>query len=214
MKEIGPVLGLLSETTAALMMEHSDSMMRVSINISGIPDVGDLVAGLLTQQQHQNTQRRELTRAMKSGNWDEALAAIETRLAENPQSVKLLRKKFDVLAVGKKDREAAGRCARMIFEKTRDNANALNTFAWRLLTEDKYGRAYGDLALKMSERSNELTNHENWMFLDTLAVASFANGNVQSAIELEKKAIERCKGDGVKELKKTLARFEDRLAQR
>lgn len=214
MKEIGPVLGLLSETTAALMMEHSDSMMRLSINVSGIPDVGDMVAGLLTQHQHQDAQRRELTRAMKSGNWDEALAAVETRLAEHPESVKLLRKKFDVLAVGRKDQEAAGRCAGTIFDKTRDDAKTLNNFAWALLTEEKYGRNYGDLALKMSERSNDLTNHENWMFLDTLAVASFDNGNVQNAIEFEKKAIDLCKGGGVEELKKALARFEDRLAKR
>jgi hypothetical protein len=98
-----------------------------------------------------------------------------------------------------------------MFEHLRDDAQALNNFAWGLLTEEKYGHQYNDVALRFSRRSNELTEHENWAYVDTLALAEFETGNAHKAIELEEKAIElsrRSGGGGVAGLEKALARFQ------
>ena len=87
----------------------------------------------------------------------------------------------------------------------------LNSFAWALLTEDQYADSgeYDKLALRVSARSNELTDHKNWMFVDTLALARFRTGDVDEAVELEKKAIKLCGScGGLGELKEVLARFE------
>jgi len=108
-------------------------------------------------------------------------------------------------------REAARACAKAFLERAHDKATALNNFAWALLTEDQYDDAYTGLALKMSERSNELTKYENWAFLDTLALAKFKSGDAKTAVELEKKAIEHCGGRGKAELEKALAKFEKTL---
>ncbi len=113
-----------------------------------------------------------------------------------------------------KDRDAALACADAILNKIRNNPTALNRFAWTLLTEEQYGNAYGELALRLSERSNKVTDFGNWMFLDTLALARFESGDAPGAVALERKAIERCDGCwGIDDMKKALARFETAVAQ-
>jgi hypothetical protein len=209
MKEIGPVLGLLSDTAASMVMDYSDRMFRVSVAVTGVPDVSGLVAQAIGRQQQKHERHAELTRAVKQGKWEEALEAIDEQLADDPDSLPLLRGKFDLLALNKKDRDEALVCGAVYFAKARENATALNNMAWALLTEKKYDGRFTELASKMAERSNEMTGHENWMFLDTLAVAKFKSGDVSGAIELEKKAIDLCDSDNsVAELRKSLERFE------
>ena len=71
---------------------------------------------------------------------------------------------------------------------------------------------FSELALKMSQRSNELTNHENWAFVDTLALALFKTGDVSGAIDMEKKALALCRDDSSRgEVKAALERFEAAL---
>lgn len=209
LSEAEPFMALLSDTVASFVVDHSDNVFRISTTVSGIPDIGDLVSKLVMDKMAKDQRSARLTRAMKAGRWDEALAAVEASLSEHPDSVKLLRAKFKILAVGRKDSDAALACADQIFDKVRDNPTTLNRFAWVLLTEDQYGDAYAKLALKLSKRSNELTDSKKWMFLDTLALARFTTGDAAGAVTLEQDAIERC-GDcwGRDDMKKALARFE------
>ena len=140
-----------------------------------------------------------------------ALQAVDGLLAKQPGSTDLLKKKFHILAVGLKDREAALACGDELFKQTRKHATLLNNFAWALLTEDQYGGQYSELALRYSARSNELTEHKNWMFVDTLARAKFHTGDIEEAIELQKKAIELSNGAGLDDMNKALARMEKAL---
>ncbi len=212
LEEAAPFLALLSDTVASVVVEHSDDMFRFSTVVTGIPDVGDMVAQLITQEHRKEAGHAHVKRAMREKHWGEALQAIESQLGKGSEDMKLLQAKFEILAVRRKDQAAAITCGEAIFKKAHDNARTLNNFAWALLTEDQYGGAYTDLALKMSERSNELTKYENWAFLDTLALAKFKAGDVESAVGLEKKAIEHCGGQGKTELEKALAKFEKALA--
>ena len=77
-----------------------------------------------------------------------------------------------------------------------------------LVTKKKYGGQYNDLAVKFSQRSNDLTKSKNWMYLDTLARATFESGKIAEAIELQNKAIELSGGAGLDDMNKSLARFE------
>jgi hypothetical protein len=207
--EIAPFMSVLSDTVASLVVDHSDNVLRFSVSVTGIPDIGDLVAELVTQEARQGAERSRLTRAMRSGDWDAALELVHKQLKEAPGDVKAVRTKFKILAVGKKDHQAAVDYAKSVLESGRLGATALNGFAWVLLTEKHYGGSFSDLALSFSERSNKMTDYENWMFLDTLALAKFETGDAESAIELETKALEEC-GDcwGANDVKKALARFE------
>lgn len=172
------------------------------------------MAKQLTMEAQKHHKRKTLTKAMHEERWNDALSEVESQLAADTQSVTSLRTKFKVLAVGKKDGDAARTCADALYDAVNGDAKALNKFAWALLTEDQYGGAYDDIGLRFSTRSNELSDHENWMFLDTLALAKFKTGDAEAAVELERSAIEKCKGNGKKELEGALVKFEKAAAGR
>lgn len=209
--EAEPFMDALTETVASCVVEHSGELFRISAQITGIPKVGDLVAQILTEQQHKHEARARLTQAKRSGQWDKAIELVDAQLGGNPGDIKLLQTKFDILANGKNDSEAALACGKQFFEQAQDDATALNNFAWALLTNDEYQGRFGQLALEFTRRSNKITGHKNWMFVDTLALAEFEAGDVATAVELQNKVIKLADGASESELKGRLARFEDAL---
>ncbi|MCR9244298.1 MAG: hypothetical protein NXI31_04650 [bacterium] len=70
-----------------------------------------------------------------------------------------------------------------------DNADRLNSAAWSLMTDKgtagKFDRVALALADKMEKSKRRLRHHH----LDTIALARFLNGNVDSAVKLQQKAI-------------------------
>jgi len=120
--------------------------------------------------------------------------------------------KFRILAVGQENRAAALAVGELILKKAHDAEGTLNNFAWALLTEEQYQDRFDELALRLSERSNEISGHRVWQYVDTLAWAKFKTGDAQAAVELEKKALALCDDEGdTAELKKALAEFEAAL---
>jgi len=210
--EVAPFLDALSHTTASLVVDQSDTLMRWSLQAHGIPRVGELVTAMLVQEQRQEEERQQLRHAMTKGDWDKALAMIDAKLADHPNDSGLLEKKFDALALGKTDHDAAVACGKKLAKLHADDARTLNNFAWKLLTEDKYGQKYDELALEMAQRSNEVNDFSDWRFLDTLALAKFRTGDAEAAVVLQRKAIEACKNDGNRKgLKDSLVRYEEGL---
>jgi tetratricopeptide (TPR) repeat protein len=209
--EIEPVIDMMTDTVVSALVNHSDGEFRLSAMVSGLPDVGELVATKLQEEDAKRVASAQLGKATKSGQWNKALEIIDGLLAHQSNSLDLLRKKFHILAVGVKDREAALALGEVLYDQANKHATWLNNFAWALLTEDQYDGKYSSLALKFSQRSNELTQHNNWMFVDTLARATFDTGNVEEAIELQKKAIDMSGGAGVDDMNKTLGRMEKAL---
>ena len=108
---------------------------------------------------------------------------------QHEQQADWLQTKFEILALGKGDRQAALDCARAFVSQVSHNAQALNRFAWDLLTEDDYSGRFDDLALTVAEKACERSDYRNWAILDTLALAKFRAGEVDSAIALQEKAI-------------------------
>lgn len=198
----------LANTVAGLVISHSDHALRLSGSITGIPDVGDMVASLITEQSNWHKQEESLRKAMRNQRWNDATAIVRDMQAIKPGASSLLVKEFDIFAVGKKDHEAAALLGEEIYQATSDDAQALNNFAWALLTDDDYGQHYGELALKMSERSNQLTKQKNWAYLDTLAHAKFAVGDASAAVALEQRAMTLAEGRSADALAEALARFE------
>jgi tetratricopeptide (TPR) repeat protein len=66
----------------------------------------------------------------------------------------------------------------------------LNSIAWRLLVDYPQDLRDPELGLICAQRANELSNHDNHAYLDTLALAHFQTGNVEAAIENVKKALQ------------------------
>jgi len=212
-REMDQVVGLLTDTTASLLVDHSGEALRVSLNVTGLPNISPMVTAMLNQSASDHRAYAELNRAIEEKDWQKATKVADTTLNQSPDNLDVLRTKFEVLATGSNDVPAATACAEKLIERISDDATALNNFAWILLTEDKYEGRFTDIALRCSMRSNELSKHESWMFLDTLALAKFQSGKAAEAAELQKKAIaiaerSRVKSGTIGELKAALARFE------
>jgi thiol-disulfide isomerase/thioredoxin len=111
------------------------------------------------------------------------------------------------------DVEGAGKDAEKIVDIAKDDAGTLNNVSWMLLTFPPAKGKFQKLALAAAVRSNELTKSENWMFLDTLALARFEAGERPEAVKLQRKAIElagkaSAPEPALAELKGRLERFE------
>lgn len=140
---------------------------------------------------------------------DVALRAVEMALEVEPENAAHLMTKFEIQAYCKKDVKAARATGQYLIEKGGDDASLLNAFAWELLTDEEAGGRFNELALAAAQRCHTISGGNNWMYLDTLALAKFENGQAKEAIALEKKAIELCPNDSAKaDLQEALARFE------
>ena len=150
---------------------------------------------------------------MRKQEWEEALRTMDVLRDRLPQDIGLLKKRFHVLAVGLKDHKAAESWAEQLFTQVDWAPGFLNDFAWALLTDEKYSGEYAEMALKWSERANELTDYGYWPVLDTLARASFDTGDVERAIHLQEEAI-KLSGGNMPGLDVTLARYRAAAAGR
>jgi tetratricopeptide (TPR) repeat protein len=169
------------------------------------------VSKLLTEERQSGRRQQDIAGAIQAKQWEKAGGLLDQQLAEKPGDVETLRRKFDVLAVHKQDPAAALAVGDKLAGALRDDAAGLNNLAWALLTEAKYGQRFNELALRLARRSNELSNHAQWAYLDTLALAEFETGNVRKAIELEEKALGlakvRATGAETADMQKALERF-------
>ncbi len=105
--------------------------------------------------------------------------------------------------VAKKAEEAKAVGQKLLTEYA-DDGEFLNKVAWVILKHQQLPDELRDkeLALKMAETAAKATEEKEASILDTLAVAYSENGNIEKAIEVEKKAISLT-GDN-EELKKAL----------
>lgn len=188
-EEIERAIALLTDTVATLTLSHSGESLRFTGTVTGIPDVSDLVTQLVMDMKNGRARAR-----FASHESDPAPEPVrdghnaDRKLSDSADTDTLL-DKFEVLAVDHNDREAALSIGKKLVKAAWDDALALNNFAWELVTEDRYDGGYNKLALEATKRSNALTEHGNWMFVDTLAHARFALGDVETAVKLETLAV-------------------------
>jgi len=175
--ELAPFAGIVSNTTVAISNRHSANEMGFHLALRGLPKVDGLVAQLLQQRQ-------------SSASVPQPSAAAMERVTGADD----LRARFDVLAERGAIDEARA-VAKPFVNGMKGDARALNNFAWALLTEERYQQRFDELALSVSQLSNEASGYGTWQYVDTLALASFRHGEIDKAIELQKKALELV-GDG------------------
>lgn len=144
---------------------------------------------------------------------DLALKAVELAIAAQPEDPNHLQAKFSILAFGKKDHAAAEETGRLLLQKAANDPKTLNNFAWGLLTDSMLAGRHNALALAVAERAYQASGGMDWTYLDTLALAKFENGAIAEAVDLERRAIEKCSPDdpAMSDLKTALARFEAAL---
>ena len=207
-QQVMPIAGLLADTVICVGLEQTDTRLALTAQVANLPDISPLVEQAILQQRGGGDSPRRARKAKR-----ESVAAVAVTPLNAVDSSDLLAK-FDKLAGKSKRQDEARKLAVAVAKSYGDDAVALNDFAWALLTEERYDGAFPEIALKVARHSNELTEYDNWALLDTLALAEFVNGDVERAIEFEKKAYELAKGSGREgEVEATLKTFVKALAQ-
>ena len=97
------------------------------------------------------------------------------------------------------------------------DAVTINETAWMLLTIEPADLRDPDAALELARRGNDLTNYDNALYLDTLALAYHMTGDTAKAIETQQQALLALTHDQESrrpELQANLAKFQAALEQK
>jgi Tfp pilus assembly protein PilF len=113
-----------------------------------------------------------------------------------PKSVDAQFKVADILAQLRRFTESKA-AFRHVLTLDPDDVHALNNLAWLLASFPQNRAEDAAQALRLAQRAVELTNHQEISFLDTLASAYAANGQLDEAIRVARSArdLARQRGD-------------------
>lgn len=140
-----------------------------------------------------------------------ALLAAPARADDVEEQVQ----KYFELATAGKDEAAAKKIGESILAGAAKDANTLNEFAWKLLTDEGIAKRDMDLAMKAAKAAYDACEGKEAAIVDTYARAFFDTGKTEEAIKLQKKALELCNDDNLKsELEETLKRYEKKTAEK
>jgi len=152
---------------------------------------GDYDAKAEAEKEKQfNELGQKLTQAMRDDNKDEALKIADEMSKLRPEMAgQLAMMRFEMLKEEDRWDEAYAAAEKAI--PTIEDAQALNTLAWRIVDpEDPYPQQNLEVAKKAADRANELTNGEDAMILDTVARVYWLRGDKKKALEFQQKAVD------------------------
>jgi thiol-disulfide isomerase/thioredoxin len=143
--------------------------------------------------------------------WEEAIAACDELFALDPDEYgQVAVFKFQMLLQRVGDTKKAYAYAREVIEGPLGKESwALNGIAWYIVDpEFELEDRDLELAMSLATRANDITEGKDAQVLDTLARVYFTKGDVDHAIELQKKAISLVDGEDTKEYEAALAEYE------
>ncbi len=123
--------------------------------------------------------------------------------------------KYFELATAGKDEAETKKVGDSVLAAAKDDANVLNDFAWKILTDEGIAKRDLDLAMRTAKAAFDKSEGKEAHIVDTYARALFDTGKIADAITWQKKAIELCQDDNLKnELEETLKRYEKKAAEK
>jgi thiol-disulfide isomerase/thioredoxin len=130
--------------------------------------------------------------AARARNWEDANKAADELIALDAEEFGGLAPwKFRTLAgVLNQPEQAYAYIRPLVDGPLKNNAMILNSVAWSILDDAGIENRDFDLALRLAQRAADLTNREDGMILDTLALALFRKGRVTEAITTQERALE------------------------
>ncbi|MFV2070300.1 MAG: redoxin domain-containing protein, partial [Pirellulales bacterium] len=155
------------------------------------------------QRQKLKQRSRELSAKLRAEEWDDALDMLDQLEEESGKSQQLSRMRLSTLQKAGRSEEASRLQVEMV-EQAWDSPMALNEIAWGIATSKGEGDL--DLAFKAAQRASELQNHQDAATLDTLARVCYEKGQLDKAIEWQKKAVEQNQGN--RAIDATLKKYE------
>jgi tetratricopeptide (TPR) repeat protein len=171
----------------------------------------------------QERRGKALEAAMAKKDFDKALSVLDEMLndKENSDDIRFAATyaQFRILTE-KKDGAKACALAKKLSEMKKDSDELLNELAWTILdTADLKDRDL-DVALAIAKQAAELSKYNNGAILDTLARAYYEKGDLDKAIELQTKAVEKCQNDSSldeatkAQVKETLENYQNKKADK
>lgn len=130
--------------------------------------------------------------------------AVRIGLHAEPENRRLLMRAFDQRRWLDEDMPGAREAGRAVLRALEGDAQALNSFAWKLLTTEGYAGHFDVVALEAAKAMETDPRWRTSWRLDTYALARFVNGDLDGAIEFQREALTTC-GAGAR------ARYQQRL---
>ncbi len=157
--------------------------------------------------------QRALSKTMRdartSGDYGPAITALEAMIAKTP-SAALKMQLMGILAGPAGNPAKAWVLGEEIFAENQTSPAMMNALAWMIVDpEGGVKEPNLDLAMKAAEAAVANSKATEGAMLDTLARVVFCKGDVDRAIELQKRALEKTPAGAMKEsMQKTLDEYE------
>lgn len=170
----------------------------------------------LAGAKEQQVQATKLRTAFEDEKWDDALAALDKMQAFKPREGRLCTARYMILAMKKKDAEAAKAYGRTLLAQC-DDPEVLNELAWGMLTEKVWAEAQDlEFSRAVAQKAMMLTDEKNGAIVDTYARALYEMGDLKGAVEWQKKAVNICRTNdefrgSLDEVEETLQRYQTKL---
>ncbi|MEM8781239.1 MAG: redoxin family protein [Planctomycetota bacterium] len=206
---------------AAFIVDRAGAVAWIGHPMGMDQPLAEIVAGTYdpaaaaVEQEKLRAIEQRIGQAMKAGDTDAAVAlmdeAAELLPAEMAPMIEL--SKFQMYAQAERMDEAYG-VLRPIID-TSDDAGLLNEVAWMLVAPDSpLAEPDLDVASAAATKSNELSDHDEPDFLDTLARVQHLQGDHAQAADTQRQAIEKAEAQGlgaemIDYLKEGLATYEE-----
>jgi len=145
--------------------------------------------------------------AEESGDWAPVFTAIDEGIEKHPGNLDLAFFKWQALIFGAERYEEAYSYGDKVLELAWDNASMLNQVAWTTVDNDSLKTRDFNFAMKAAKRAVELTEEKDGAILDTLARVYFETGNLEKAIQWQKKAVENATGSMQEQLQEVLDKY-------
>jgi thiol-disulfide isomerase/thioredoxin len=157
----------------------------------------------------------EIDAAAGEGAWDAAIGALDKLLQSQPGHERMKARLFRKMLHEADDPAQTYAYGRTIMREHWDDEGTLNRIAW--FTADDKGVKERDLgfALEAALRANELTEGTSAGILDTVARVYYEKGDLKSAVDWQRKALEQAAGSASGDMiKETLEKYEKEASSR
>jgi tetratricopeptide (TPR) repeat protein len=150
-------------------------------------------------EQRMERRKKAIEKAVANEDWDQVLAGLDEIIDDKEinadDQLHAMLDKFTVLAEEKLDGAKACPLAKKLAERGKNDPDLLNDLSWTILDTEGLKNPDLDLALELAQKAVELTHEQSGEILDTLARAHYAKGDLDKAVELQTKAVDKLIAD-------------------
>lgn len=158
--------------------------------------------------------QEKLHSAIEEKRVDDALKVVDEMLKLEPAAATKAGLTKFLLLLRMDEYEKAYAMNDELFKLYNNDSETLNEISWTIMDDEDIAKRDYPMSMKFALRANEVAKGEDPAILDTLARAHHDKGELDKAIELQRKAVEKAGDDKKlkKDLEKTLKKYRTKQA--